>query len=162
LKHYEKNYWPAGIMSILAGVVFLIIWTIYFATQSSVQDETAFFMHYRDVDLGINELQVSQSDFEKRYAFQTLTKEFALGKNILRFKILDQTGKKVSHIKTKILITRPHTNMHNQNVEVQSHVAGIWMTRPFYIRNKGRWKVEYYIEIDQKKGFFSQEINTTM
>lgn len=158
----EKNYWPHGIVAILMGVVVLIIYTINFATNAKVQDEIAFFQDHHAVDLNINEIQIAQAEFEKKYSFMPLTQKLEMGENTLRFKVLNNDSEAVSQIGAKILLTRPHTNVDNQDLDMDSLNQGIVTTNAFNIAKKGRWKVQYFIQVGEDKGYFSQDINTSM
>lgn len=158
----EKNYWPHGIVAILMGVVVLIIYTINFATNAKVQDEMAFFQDHHAVDLGINEIQIAQVAFDKKYTFIPLTKKFEIGENVLKFKVLKKNSEPVDELGAKILLTRPHTNEQNQDLNMVSLDRGVVTSNAFSIENKGRWKVQYFIQVGKDRGYFSQDINTSM
>ena len=59
----KRNYWPLYFIAIFAFTVYMIIWTIYKATQVPVVEDRSFMQKYQYVDENYNNIMTSNINF---------------------------------------------------------------------------------------------------
>jgi hypothetical protein len=65
----KHNYWPHTVVLMIIGAVVASVWTIKIAINAPVQDSNLFMNNYHITDKNINEILLSQIEFDKRYSF---------------------------------------------------------------------------------------------
>ena len=66
----KRNYWPLYFIAIFAFTVYMIIWTIYKATQAPVVEDRSFMQKYQYVDENYNNIMTSNINFLEKYSLE--------------------------------------------------------------------------------------------
>lgn len=142
------NYWPLGILGLLGIGVVLTIWTIKKASQNPTYMDSAYFADYRTVDKNINEFIAKESEFNSKYMVDTESTNMVIGENSVNIKVFDKDMQPIENAKVSLLVTRPHTTASDIKLDMSYTEDGEYVSKPFSIKDKGRWEVIYRVEID--------------
>ncbi len=155
----QKTFWPYGIILSIFAIIGACIWTIIIALDNPVEMDTYYLKKYQHVDRNINEIQKMQKEFfahyNVKYDFDTLKMDTP---NRISFSVLDiKTNKPVEKADITLLITRPDTNKHNQELSASKAQNGRFIFENIIVKKPGRWQFKAMIKIGSLQGFDEYE-----
>ena len=121
----------------------LLTWTTVKSIQNPVEHENLFSTNYKDLDANFNNIKADEVEFNKLSS---------LNYEVLNDKILMSVSNQAKIISTEALLTRPHTNKNNQELEIiNKKLQSLEVNIPKL--TIGKWKVNIKMEVklDNKK-----------
>ncbi|KAA6224604.1 MULTISPECIES: hypothetical protein [unclassified Campylobacter] len=182
-----KTFWPYGILLSIFAIILACIVTIVFASNYPVYEDDFYFDKYQNVESNFDKIQQKQAEFNKFFNVNLELDEkfdkkdrpfYELYKdqnNIMIF-IKELSDLSASDIKTSGLLTRPHTNKQDKNLDLNLYLANEPIANENGVLNKGlrtslntyalntilpelengRWQLKLKLEKDENTiGFFS-------
>ncbi len=116
----------------------LLTWTTIKSIETPVQHENIFSTNYKDVDMNFNKFKEDEAKFKK---------QSSLNYNISNDLIFINIANKAKIISTKALLTRPHTNKDNQELEILNQEAQSLKVRLPKL-SLGKWKVNIKMKVE--------------
>lgn len=175
-KNSNKTYWPHMIVGFLLLAITLSYWTIKAASSMPVQETNDYMLKYQISDITINEIMESKILFDKKYdiALQDVEMvvvtdnihsnrlqgnkvKLAMGKNSFAYLVTDKAGKPISDLNVSFLLTRPHTVVDDQMIEVVEGVDGRYTTPELNITKAGRYTLKFRAISSEGTGYSSDE-----
>ena len=116
----------------------LLAWTTVTSIQNPVEHENLFSTSYKDLDANFNKIKADEIEFNKLSS---------LNYEVLNDKIIMSVNNEAKIISTKALLTRPHTNKDNQELDiVNKKLQSLEVSIPKL--TKGKWKVNIKMEVE--------------
>jgi len=148
------NLWPHTVILMIIGSIVASVWTIKIAVNAPVQDSNLFMNNYHITDKNINEILLSQIEFEKRYSFDhngtVLTEDnFTLNLNI--------TGENPT---IEAILSRHDTTDFDKSLRVVSAENGKHQFETVSIPKDGRWKLLLKVTISNFTKYQIIELDT--
>lgn len=172
----KKTYWPHMIVGFLVLAIVLSYWTIKAASSMPVQETNDYMMKYQLSDININEMLESKMLFEKKYDISLQDVEMivvtdnihsnrlqgdevklSIGKNSFTYLVTDKAGNPVSDLNASFLLTRPHTVVDDQMIEVVRGKGGRYITPELNITKAGRYTLQFRVKSNESTGYTSHE-----
>ena len=176
-KKNQNRLWFAIVMGMLAFGIGMVIWTVKQAVSLPVQESNDFMLKYQQADMNINTILENKAKFDAKYTIELQNREFitldeayrntnskrkqerpvklTMGENIFSYKIQDNEGKPVENAHFTFLLTRPFTRTEDQKEENVTVSNGLYVTKPFNLKNKGRYTLEVKATIDGLTGYLT-------
>ncbi|MFV0482046.1 MAG: FixH family protein [Campylobacteraceae bacterium] len=161
MQKVERNYWPHAIITGIFLIACACVATVVIALSDPVEMDTFYFESYQKIDRNINTIKESQKNFDEKYSVNIATNSLHVkDENSVTFSINSQD--ELKDVKIEALLTRPDTNDLNVALDfVKDGDTNSFISKPFTIKNEGRWIIQSKISIGEDTGFFSKEVNTT-
>jgi len=171
-KNKQKTYWPHMIVGFLLLAITLSYWTIKAASSMPVQETNDYMMKYQESDMNINEILAKKKIFDQKYTIELLDTEtmvmtdnihsnrlqpdpvkLVLGANHFNYKVSTREGTVVDDAAVSFLLTRPHTVVNDQMIEVVAFKDGQYITPDLNITNEGRYTLRIRVKIGNAIGY---------
>lgn len=172
----QKTYWPHMIIGFLMLAIVLGYWTVKAASSMPVQETNDYMMKYQEADININDIIKSKQAFDKAYDI-TLTGvekmvvtdnvhsnrvqhdavKLHVGQNNFAYRITTKDGSIVNDANVSFLLTRPHTTVDDQMIEIVSLHGDSYTTPDVNISKPGRYTLQLRAVIDNKTGYSQVE-----
>ena len=182
----KRNYWPLYFIAIFAFTVYMIIWTIYKATQVPVVEDRSFMQKYQYVDENYNNIMTSNINFLEKYSLELdlngkifpLTTEdikygqrviekysnhkdvLKVGENSLKILVLNKTTKEIVPINIDLLITKTMSDDSNVNLKDENFRKdkNIY-TNNFSLNEETNWIIKGSFKVEDETGFIFIKTN---
>ena len=182
----KRNYWPLYFIAIFAFTVYMIIWTIYKATQAPVVEDRSFMQKYQYVDENYNNIMTSNINFLEKYSLEldlngkifTLTTEdikygqrviekysnhkdvLKVGENSLKISVLNKITKEIVPINIDLLITKTMSDDSNLNLKDENFTKdkNIYTTN-FSLNEETNWIITGSFKVEDETGFIFIKTN---
>ena len=182
----KRNYWPLYFIAIFAFTVYMIIWTIYKATQAPVVEDRSFMQKYQYVDENYNNIMTSNINFLEKYSLELdlngkifpLTIEdirygqrviekysnhkdvLKVGENSLKILVLNKTTKEIVPINIDLLITKTMSDDSNLNLKDENFAKdkNIYTTN-FSLNEETNWIITGSFKVEDETGFIFIKTN---
>lgn len=182
----KRNYWPLYFIAIFAFTVYMIIWTIYKATQAPVVEDRSFMQKYQYVDENYNNIMTSNINFLEKYSLELelngkifpLTTEdirygqrviekysnhkdvLKVGENSLKISVLNKTTKEIVPINIDLLITKTMSDDSNLNLKDENFTKdkNIYTTN-FNLNEETNWIITGSFKVEDETGFIFIKTN---
>ena len=182
----KRNYWPLYFIAIFAFTVYMIIWTIYKATQVPVVEDRSFMQKYQYVDENYNNIMTSNINFLEKYSLELdlngkifpLTTEdikygqrviekysnhkdvLKVGENSLKILVLNKTTKEIVPINIDLLITKTMSDDSNLNLKDENFTKdkNIYTTN-FNLNEETNWIITGSFKVEDETGFIFIKTN---
>ena len=182
----KRNYWPLYFIAIFAFTVYMIIWTIYKATQAPVVEDRSFMQKYQYVDENYNNIMTSNINFLEKYSLELelngkifpLTTEdirygqrviekysnhkdvLKVGENSLKILVLNKTTKEIVPINIDLLITKTMSDDSNVNLKDENFIKdkNIYTTN-FSLNEETNWIITGSFKVENETGFIFIKTN---
>lgn len=182
----KRNYWPLYFIAIFAFTVYMIIWTIYKATQVPVVEDRSFMQKYQYVDENYNNIMTSNINFLEKYSLELdlngkifpLTTEdikygqrviekysnhkdiLKVGENSLKILVLNRTTKEIVPINIDLLITKTMSDDSNLNLKDENFTKdkNIYTTN-FSLNEETNWIITGSFKVEDETGFIFIKTN---
>lgn len=182
----KRNYWPLYFIAIFAFTVYMIIWTIYKATQVPVVEDRSFMQKYQYVDENYNNIMTSNINFLEKYSLELdlngkifpLTTEdikygqrviekysnhkdvLKVGENSLKILVLNKTTKEIVPINIDLLITKTMSDDSNLNLKDENFTKdkNIYTTN-FSLNEETNWIITGSFKVEDETGFIFIKTN---
>ena len=175
-KNKEKTYWPHMIIGFLMLAIILGYWTVKTASSMPVQETNDYMMKYQESDININEIMDRKKAFDKNYLIKLTDVEtmvmtdninskraqpnpvkLSLGTKHFSYSVTNKAGEAVNDAKVSFLLTRPHTVVDDQMIEVVESKDGYYVTPDLNISKPGRYTLQFRATIGDATGYLSTE-----
>ena len=182
----KRNYWPLYFIAIFAFTVYMIIWTIYKATQVPVVEDRSFMQKYQYVDENYNNIMTSNINFLEKYSLELdlngkifpLTTEdikygqrviekysnhkdiLKVGENSLKILVLNKITKEIVPINIDLLITKTMSDDSNVNLKDENFIKdkNIYTTN-FSLNEETNWIITGSFKVEDETGFIFIKTN---
>ncbi|MGH2278286.1 hypothetical protein ACRCD7_03985 [Aliarcobacter sp. ERUVET-7] len=182
----KRNYWPLYFIAIFAFTVYMIIWTIYKATQVPVVEDRSFMQKYQYVDENYNNIMTSNINFLEKYSLELdlngkifpLTTEdikygqrviekysnhkdvLKVGENSLKISVLNKITKEIVPINIDLLITKTMSDDSNLNLKDENFTKdkNIYTTN-FSLNEETNWIITGSFKVEDEIGFIFIKTN---
>ena len=182
----KRNYWPLYFIAIFAFTVYMIIWTIYKATQVPVVEDRSFMQKYQYVDENYNNIMTSNINFLEKYSLELdlngkifpLTTEdikygqrviekysnhkdiLKIGENSLKISVLNKITKEIVPINIDLLITKTMSDDSNLNLKDENFTKdkNIYTTN-FSLNEETNWIITGSFKVEDETGFIFIKTN---
>lgn len=182
----KRNYWPLYFIAIFAFTVYMIIWTIYKATQAPVVEDRSFMQKYQYVDENYNNIMTSNINFLEKYSLELdlngkifpLTTEdikygqrviekysnhkdvLKVGENSLKILVLNKITKEIVPINIDLLITKTMSDDSNVNLKDENFTKdkNIYTTN-FSLNEETNWIITGSFKVEDETGFIFIKTN---
>ena len=182
----KRNYWPLYFIAIFAFTVYMIIWTIYKATQVPVVEDRSFMQKYQYVDENYNNIMTSNINFLEKYSLELdlngkifpLTTEdikygqrviekysnhkdvLKVGENSLKISVLNKITKEIVPINIDLLITKTMSDDSNLNLKDENFAKdkNIYTTN-FSLNEETNWIITGSFKVEDETGFIFIKTN---
>lgn len=182
----KRNYWPLYFIAIFAFTVYMIIWTIYKATQAPVVEDRSFMQKYQYVDENYNNIMTSNINFLEKYSleldlngkiFPLTTEDIKYGQrviekysnhkdilkvegNSLKISVLNKITKEIVPINIDLLITKTMSDDSNLNLKDENFVKdkNIYTTN-FSLNEETNWIITGSFKVEDETGFIFIKTN---
>ena len=182
----KRNYWPLYFIAIFAFTVYMIIWTIYKATQAPVVEDRSFMQKYQYVDENYNNIMTSNINFLEKYSLELdlngkifpLTTEdikygqrviekysnhkdvLKVGENSLKISVLNKITKEIVPINIDLLITKTMSDDSNLNLKDENFTKdkNIYTTK-FNLSEETNWIITGSFKVEDETGFIFIKTN---
>ena len=182
----KRNYWPLYFIAIFAFTVYMIIWTIYKATQVPVVEDRSFIQKYQYVDENYNNIMTSNINFLEKYSLELdlngkifpLTTEdikygqrviekysshkdvLKVGENSLKISVLNKITKEIVPINIDLLITKTMSDDSNLNLKDENFTKdkNIYTTN-FILNEETNWIITGSFKVEDETGFIFIKTN---
>ncbi len=182
----KRNYWPLYFIAIFAFTVYMIIWTIYKATQVPVVEDRSFMQKYQYVDENYNNIMTSNINFLEKYSLELdlngkifpLTTEdikygqrviekysnhkdvLKVGENSLKISVLNKITKEIVPINIDLLITKTMSDDSNLNLKDENFTKdkNIYTTN-FILNEETNWIITGSFKVEDETGFIFIKTN---
>lgn len=182
----KRNYWPLYFIAIFAFTVYMIIWTIYKATQAPVVEDRSFMKKYQYVDENYNNIMTSNINFLETYSLEVdlngkifpLTTEdikygqrviekysnhkdvLKVGENSLKISVLNKITKEIVPINIDLLITKTMSDDSNLNLKDENFTKdkNIYTTN-FSLNEETNWIITGSFKVEDEIGFIFIKTN---
>lgn len=182
----KRNYWPLYFIAIFAFTVYMIIWTIYKATQAPVVEDRSFMQKYQYVDENYNNIMTSNINFLEKYSLELdlngkifpLTTEdikygqrviekysnhkdiLKVGENSLKILVLNKITKEIVPINIDLLITKTMSDDSNLNLKDENFTKdkNIYTTN-FNLNEETNWIITGSFKVEDETGFIFIKTN---
>jgi hypothetical protein len=182
----KRNYWPLYFIAIFAFTVYMIIWTIYKATQVPVVEDRSFMQKYQYVDENYNNIMTSNINFLEKYSLELelngkifpLTTEdirygqrviekysnhkdvLKVGENSLKILVLNKTTKEIIPLSIDLLITKTMSDDSNLNLKDENFTKdkNIYTTN-FSLNEETNWIITGSFKAEDGTGFIFIKTN---
>lgn len=182
----KRNYWPLYFIAIFAFTVYMIIWTIYKATQVPVVEDRSFMQKYQYVDENYNNIMTSNINFLEKYSLELdlngkifpLTTEdikygqrviekysnhkdvLKVGENSLKISVLNKITKEIVPINIDLLITKTISDDSNLNLKDENFTKdkNIYTTN-FSLNEETNWIITGSFKVEDETGFIFIKTN---
>jgi hypothetical protein len=182
----KRNYWPLYFIAIFAFTVYMIIWTIYKATQVPVVEDRSFMQKYQYVDENYNNIMTSNINFLEKYSLELdlngkifpLTTEdikygqrviekysnhkdvLKVGENSLKISVLNKITKEIVPINIDLLITKTMSDDSNLNLKDENFTKdkNIYTTN-FSLNEETNWIITGSFKVEDETGFIFIKTN---
>ena len=182
----KRNYWPLYFIAIFAFTVYMIIWTIYKATQAPVVEDRSFMQKYQYVDENYNNIMTSNINFLEKYSLELdlngkifpLTTEdikygqrviekysnhkdiLKVGENSLKILVLNKITKEIVPINIDLLITKTMSDDSNVNLKDENFIKdkNIYTTN-FSLNEETNWIITGSFKVEDETGFIFIKTN---
>lgn len=182
----KRNYWPLYFIAIFAFTVYMIIWTIYKATQVPVVEDRSFMQKYQYVDENYNNIMTSNINFLEKYSLELdlngkifpLTTEdikygqrviekysnhkdvLKVGENSLKISVLNKITKEIVPINIDLLITKTMSDDSNLNLKDENFTKdkNIYTTN-FNLNEETNWIITGSFKVEDETGFIFIKTN---
>ena len=182
----KRNYWPLYFIAIFAFTVYMIIWTIYKATQVPVVEDRSFMQKYQYVDENYNNIMTSNINFleifslelelngkifpltteDIRYGQRVIEKYsnhkdvLKVGENSLKILVLNKTTKEIVPINIDLLITKTMSDDSNVNLKDENFTKdkNIYTTN-FSLNEETNWIITGSFKVEDETGFIFIKTN---
>lgn len=182
----KRNYWPLYFIAIFAFTVYMIIWTIYKATQAPVVEDRSFMQKYQYVDENYNNIMTSNINFLEKYSLELdlngkifpLTTEdikygqrviekysnhkdiLKVGENSLKILVLNKTTKEIIPLSIDLLITKTMSDDSNVNLKDENFTKdkNIYTTK-FSLNEETNWIITGSFKVEDETGFIFIKTN---
>ena len=182
----KRNYWPLYFIAIFAFTVYMIIWTIYKATQVPVVEDRSFMQKYQYVDENYNNIMTSNINFLEKYSLELdlngkifpLTTEdikfgqrviekysnhkdvLKVGENNLKISVLNKITKEIVPINIDLLITKTMSDDSNLNLKDENFTKdkNIYTTN-FSLNEETNWIITGSFKVENETGFIFIKTN---
>ena len=182
----KRNYWPLYFIAIFAFTVYMIIWTIYKATQAPVVEDRSFMQKYQYVDENYNNIMTSNINFLEKYSLELdlngkifpLTTEdikygqrviekysnhkdvLKVGENSLKISVLNKITKEIVPINIDLLITKTMSDDSNLNLKDENFTKdkNIYTTN-FNLNEETNWIITGSFKVEDETGFIFIKTN---
>ncbi len=175
-KNKEKTYWPHMILGFLMLAIVLGYWTVRTASSMPVQETNDYMMKYQESDININEILKKKQVFDESYSINLTDVEtmvmtdnihsnrpqpdpvkLAMGTNHFSYSVTNKAGQAVNDANVSFLLTRPHTVVDDQMIEVVKSRGGKYVTPDLNISKPGRYTLQFRARIGGGIGYLSTE-----
>ena len=172
----KKTYWPHMILGFLMLAIVLGYWTVKAASSMPVQETNDYMMKYQQSDININDILSRKKAFDKNYTIKLTDVEtivmtdnihsnrpqpdsvkLVMDTNHFSYSITDKAGNAVSDANASFLLTRPHTVVDDQMIEVVKGKNGTYATPDLNISKPGRYTLQFRATIGETTGYLSTE-----
>jgi len=154
--------WPIGIVLGIFGVIGLSIWTIEQANIKPVVMDDYYFEDLHYVEQHIDEIQMKQIGFDKKYNLSVPKDPFHVGTNNLKITLTTKENAPVSDANFTVKITKPDTSKYDKFIKVTSVKDGTYTFEPFEIEKIGRWQIKTKVTTpDDLTSFSVTDLNAT-
>ncbi|AXK48214.1 hypothetical protein CRU87_01070 [Aliarcobacter trophiarum LMG 25534] len=182
----KRNYWPLFFIAIFAFTVYMIIWTIYKATQAPVIEDRSFMQKYQYVDENYNSIMTSNINFLEKYSLELdlngkifpLTTEdikygqrviekysnhkdiLKVGDNSLNIVVLNKTTNEKMPISIDLLITKTMSDDSNLNLKDENFIneKNLYTTN-FNLSEETNWIITGSFKIENEIGYIFIKTN---
>ncbi|RXI28480.1 hypothetical protein [Aliarcobacter trophiarum] len=182
----KRNYWPLFFIAIFAFTVYMIIWTIYKATQAPVIEDRSFMQKYQYVDENYNSIMTSNINFLEKYSLELdlngkifpLTTEdikygqrviekysnhkdiLKVGDNSLNIIVLNKTTNERMPISIDLLITKTMSDDSNLNLKDENFIneKNLYTTN-FNLSEETNWIITGSFKIENEIGYIFIKTN---
>jgi hypothetical protein len=182
----KRNYWPLYFIAIFAFTVYMIIWTIYKATQVPVVEDRSFMQKYQYVDENYNNIMTSNINFLEKYSLeldlngkifplttedikygQRVTEKYSnhkdvlkVGENSLKISVLNKITKEIVPINIDLLITKTMSDDSNLNLKDENFTKdkNIYTTN-FSLNEETNWIITGSFKVEDETGFIFIKTN---
>lgn len=182
----KRNYWPLYFIAIFAFTVYMIIWTIYKATQAPVVEDRSFMQKYQYVDENYNNIMTSNINFLEKYSlelelngkiFPLITEDIRygqrviekysnhkdvlkVGENSLKISVLNKITKEIVPINIDLLITKTMSDDSNLNLKDENFTKdkNIYTTN-FNLNEETNWIITGSFKVEDETGFIFIKTN---
>ncbi len=153
--------WPIGIIASIIAVAGACVWTVKIAQTLPVEMDNTYFASYQDVDMNINDIIMSQREFDTKYNINIEQKDFIIGNNSIEIELTDKQNSVIDGATVDIVVTRPHTTSTDKKLVATSHENGIYKFEPFEVKELGRWQIQSRVSINDLVAYNKLEVNAT-
>jgi len=176
-KKNQNRLWFAIVMGMLAFGIGMVIWTVKQAVSLPVQESNDFMLKYQQADMNINSILENKAKFDAKYTIELQNKELidldeeyqninakrkqekpvklSMGENIFSYKIQEKNGKPVENANFTFLLTRPFTRTEDQKEDNVTIRNGLYVTKAFNLKNKGRYTLAVKATINGLTGYLT-------
>ena len=160
------------IIGFLLLAIVLGYWTVRAAKSMPVQETNDYMMKYQQADININDILKSKQRFDNQYLIELKDVEMmvmtdnvnsnrvqydqvrlAMGPNRFSYAITDKAGSAVSDANVSFLLTRPHTTVDDQMIDVVSRSGERYVTPEINISKPGRYTLQLRVKIGNDTGY---------
>ena len=168
----KKTYWPHMIIGFLLLAIVLGYWTVRAAKSMPVQETNDYMMKYQQADININDILNSKHRFDSQYLIELKDVEMmvmtdnvnsnriqhdqvrlAMGPNHFSYTVTDKSGSTISDANVSFLLTRPHTTVDDQMIDVVPLKGNRYVTPDINISKPGRYTLQLRVKIGNDTGY---------
>ena len=162
MKNEKKTFWPYGIMLSLVAIATACVATVIISLDYPVYMDDFYLTKYQEVDKNFNEIQISQTKFEKKYKIDFLNDKVKVGEATdFLLKISSINNDNLPKFTANGIITRPHTTEFDKKFQAITENGDIKIS-DVVLDNQGIWQIKIRISDDKNNtAFYSFDTNAT-
>ena len=168
----KKTYWPHMIIGFLLLAIVLGYWTVRAAKSMPVQETNDYMMKYQQADININDILKSKQRFDSKYRIELKDVETMVmtdnihsmreqpdqvvlrkGPNHFSYTVTDKAGAVRQDANVSFLLTRPHTAVDDQMIDIVSLKNDRYTTPDINISKPGRYTLQLRVKIGNDTGY---------
>ena len=152
--------WP---YSIAASIIFIFgacVATIVVATKLPVEKSDTYMMGYHEADNSANELISARIEFDKKYKIAYITDGMDLDNSSIKYKVTDLDSNAVDNAKVEVVLTRPNSRQHDQELTNPTVQDGIYTFDSINLELKGRWDVMARVSVGDLQRYYNVKTDT--
>ena len=182
----KRNFWPLYFIAIFGFTVYMIVWTIYKASQAPVIEDNSFMYKYQYVDGNYNNIMESNIKFLEKYdlsfdlngtIFPLTTEDIKfgqrviekysnhkdilnLGNNSLNIEIMDIATKEKQKIKIELVITKTMSDDSDIDLKDENFKEEnrVYSTN-FEIKEETNWIITGKFVVEDETGYILIKTN---
>jgi hypothetical protein len=160
------------IIGFLLLAIILGYWTVKSASSMPVQETNDYMMKYQQADININDILRSKQRFDSKYRIELKDVETMVmtdnihsmreqhdqvvlrkGLNHFSYTVTDRSGAVSQDANVSFLLTRPHTTVDDQMIDIVSLKNDRYITPDINISKPGRYTLQLRVKIGNDTGY---------
>ncbi|MCI6988887.1 MAG: hypothetical protein MR902_04860 [Campylobacter sp.] len=154
----KKTFWPYGILLSIFAIACACVATVIVSLDYPVHMDDFYFNSYQKVDENYNAIQISQQNFDEKFAINLVNDQFNVDEPVsIKFNLTDKNLVGYDALNVEVLITRPDSSEFDKRPGFNIK-DGILEITPFSVEKLGRWQILLKLSDKKDTGFYKFEI----